>query len=510
MDARRVRRRWPEPGDPCLQRRPAARTHRILHRGGQGGRGGRLDGVLLSTRPLLNRDYARFWLSQVLTSVASKSMTMVFPLLATISFAATPFEVGVVTAAQYVPVLVVTLFVGMWLDRRPRRPTLLFTDIAGGMVLLVVPVLSGLDEFHLGMLYAVAFGFGSLVAIAEVCAQAYLPSLVGESDLLAAIGRLEAVFTLVVVAAPGLGGLLMNWLGGPGVVLMGAVFYLIAALVLMTVTRREPPVPAPPTEERVLSKIAAGARFLLTVPVLRTLIGQAALFNFFEQAMLTLYTIYAASVVGVTPALLGLTVTLGAVGSMLGAVAAEQAERRWGLKRVVVASMAIASVAPVLIPLATRPTALTVTIWSVSFVRLQHLHPPKAHPGAAARPGRGDHPPGRLRAAERRHTARGRPRLAVRRAHGPMDRGDPPHGGLPALRQVDGPHPPAGTAARAATGSPGRQTGRPLTSKTGKTAAICSKRSSGASGGTGTCGRAPGAARTYCFRTGARSPAGSS
>ncbi|MGW7688486.1 MFS transporter [Streptomyces asiaticus] len=322
----------------------------------------------MSTRPLLNRDYARFWLSQVLTSVASKSMTMVFPLLATISFAATPFEVGVVTAAQYVPVLVVTLFVGMWLDRRPRRPTLLFTDIAGGMVLLVVPVLSGLDEFHLGMLYAVAFGFGSLVAIAEVCAQAYLPSLVGESDLLAAIGRLEAVFTLVVVAAPGLGGLLMNWLGGPGVVLMGAVFYLIAALVLMTVTRREPPVPAPPTEERVLSKIAAGARFLLTVPVLRTLIGQAALFNFFEQAMLTLYTIYAASVVGVTPALLGLTVTLGAVGSMLGAVAAEQAERRWGLKRVVVASMAIASVAPVLIPLATRPTALTVTIWSVSFV----------------------------------------------------------------------------------------------------------------------------------------------
>ncbi|GHH24677.1 MFS transporter [Streptomyces rubradiris] len=320
------------------------------------------------TRLLLNRDYARFWLSQVLTSVASKSMTMVFPLLATLSFAATPFEVGVVTAAQYVPVLVVTLFVGVWLDRRPRRPTLLFTDVAGGLVLLVVPVLGGLDEFHLGVLYAVAFGFGSLVAIAEVCAQAYLPSLVGESDLLPAIGRLEAVFTLVVVAAPGLGGLLMNWLGGPGAVLTGAVCYLIAALVLMTVTRREPPVPAPAAGEGTFGRIAAGARFLLTVPVLRTLIGQAALFNFFEQAMLTLYTVYAASVVGVTPALLGLTVTLGAVGSMLGAVAAEQAERRWGFKRVVVGSMAIASTAPVLIPLATRPTALTVTVWSVSFV----------------------------------------------------------------------------------------------------------------------------------------------
>ena len=149
---------------------------------------------------------------------------------------------------------------------------------------------------------------------------------------------------------------------------MGAGFYLIAALVLLTVTRREPPVVAPVTRERVVSEIAAGARFLLSVPVLRTLIGQAALFNFFEQAMLTLYTVYAASVVGVTPALLGLTVTLGAVGSMLGAVAAEQAERRWGLKRVVVASMAIASFAPVLIPLATDPTPLTVTIWSISFV----------------------------------------------------------------------------------------------------------------------------------------------
>ncbi|MFJ5033049.1 MFS transporter [Streptomyces sp. NPDC088560] len=322
----------------------------------------------MSSRLLINRDYGRFWLSQVLTSVASKSMTMVFPLLATLSFAASPFEVGVVAAAQYVPVLVVTLFVGVWLDRRPRRPTLLFTDVAGGVALLVVPVLSGLDAFRLGVLYAVAFGFGSLVAIAEVCAQAYLPSLVPESDLVAAIGRLEAVFTLVVVAAPGLGGLLMNWLGGSGAVLTGAVLYLIAALVLMTVTRREPPVAVPQTRERVAGEIAAGARFLLSVPLLRTLIGQAALFNFFEQAMLTLYTVYAASAVGITPALLGLTVTLGAIGSMLGAVAAAQAERRWGLRRVVVAGMAIASVAPVLIPLAADPSALTVTVWSVSFV----------------------------------------------------------------------------------------------------------------------------------------------
>ncbi|WP_031170638.1 MFS transporter [Streptomyces durhamensis] len=322
----------------------------------------------MSTRLLLNRDFGRFWVSQVLTSVASKSMTMVFPLLATLSFAASPFEVGVVAAAQYVPVLVVTLFIGMWLDRRPRRPTLLFTDVAGGAALLVVPVLSGLDQFRIGVLYAVAFAFGSLVAIAEVCAQAYLPSLVEESDLVSAIGRLEAVFTLVVVAAPGLGGLLMNWLGGSGAVLTGAVLYLIAALILVTVTRREPPVLAPPTRERISAEIAAGARFLLSASLLRTLIGQAALFNFFEQAMLTLYTVYAASVVGITPALLGLTVTLGAIGSMLGAVAAAQAERRWGLRRVVVASMAIASLAPVLIPLAADPTPLTVTIWSASFV----------------------------------------------------------------------------------------------------------------------------------------------
>ncbi|MGW0737728.1 MFS transporter [Streptomyces sp. NPDC002851] len=322
----------------------------------------------MSAPVLINGDYGRFWLSQLLTSVASKSMTMVFPLLATLSFAATPFEVGVVAAAQYVPVLVVTLFIGVWLDRRPRRPTLMFTDVAGGVALLVVPVLSGLDQFHIGVLYAVAFTFGSLVAIAEVTAQAYLPSLVRESHLVAAIGRLEAASTLVVVAAPGLGGLLMNWLGGSGAVLLGAVLYLVAALVLASVRRREPPVVAPTTRPGMAREIAAGARFLLSLPLLRTLIGQAALFNFFEQAMLTLYTVYAVSVVGVTPAVLGLTVTLGAVGSLLGAAAAEQAERRWGLKRVVALSMGIASVSPVLVPLATEPTALTVTIWSVSFV----------------------------------------------------------------------------------------------------------------------------------------------
>jgi MFS family permease len=322
----------------------------------------------LISRLLLGPDFARFWLSHVLSNVAAKSMTMVFPLLATISFAATPFEVGVVAAAQYVPVLVVSLFIGIWLDRRPRKPTLLFTDVVGGVLLLLVPVLAGLGSFHIGVLYAIAFGFGSLVAIADVCAQAYVPSLVDESNLVAAIGRLEGAGTLIIVAAPGLGGLLMNWLGGPGAVALGAVLYLLAAVLLLLVSRREKPAPVRTERADVRGEIVAGARFLLSVPMLRTLIGQAALFNLFEQAMLTLYTVYAITVVGVTPALLGLTVTLGAIGSLIGAAVAEHIEQRWGLHKVVLASMAVASISPVLIPVATSPSTSTLVLWSLSFI----------------------------------------------------------------------------------------------------------------------------------------------
>jgi MFS family permease len=322
----------------------------------------------LITRLLLNRDFARFWLSHVLSNTAAKSMTMVFPLVATITFAATPFEVGVVAAAQYLPVLVVSLFVGIWLDRRPRKPTLLFTDVVGGVTLLVVPVLSGFDKFHIGVLYAVAFGFGTLVAIADVCAQAYLPSLVPETEMVAAVGRVDGAGTLIIVAAPGLGGLLMNWLGGPGAVALGAALYLLAAGTLLLVTRREQPLPPRTERADVRGEIAAGVRFLLSVPVLRTLIGQAALFNLFEQAMLTLYTVYGVKIVGVTPAVLGLTVTLGAIGSVLGAAIAEHVDRRWGLRRVVVVSMAAASLSPVLIPLVSTATVVTVVIWSLAFV----------------------------------------------------------------------------------------------------------------------------------------------
>lgn len=64
----------------------------------------------------------------------------VLPLLAVTALTATPFEMGLLTAAEQAAFLLLGLPVGVWVDRLRRRPVMLAADFARAALLLSVPV----------------------------------------------------------------------------------------------------------------------------------------------------------------------------------------------------------------------------------------------------------------------------------------------------------------------------------------------------------------------------------
>jgi MFS family permease len=223
------------------------------------------------------------------------------------------------------------------------------------------------------------FAIGAATCFGDVSTFAFTPELVGAEQLMGANSRLESTTSIATVAAPGFGGLLMGWFGGSAALVACAVAYLVAGLSIGSIRHRPAvsvhddarPVPGAPAEPRsgsgTFTRIRQGVRFTWRVPLLRTIDLLAAWFNLFEQAVLTLYVVYAVRTLGFSAGLLGLTMTVGGIGPVLGPVLAARLGRRLGAVRTMVLTMGMASAAPLLIPLAHGSKPWAFLLCAVAF-----------------------------------------------------------------------------------------------------------------------------------------------
>lgn len=315
----------------------------------------------------LPSEFAKIWLSHALTQTATKSVAIVLPLVAVVSFDASAAEVGVLNAAQTVPIFLFTLLAGAWLDNHARRPNLLVSNVVRGAVLLIVPLVTFTGGSGVWALSAIAFVAGAFTALADVTYPVYVPTLVGPDYLVAANSRLEVVNSLTQVAAPGLAGLLVGLLGGDWSVAICAALYLSGAAAVFLIRTPENFTRRVEKRTGLLSEIAFGARFLARTPMLRLLALEAAWFNLFEQAVVTVYLVYAVRGLHLSPVALGMSMGVGAIGAVFGSTFARRLGRAVGMRWVLIAGMGVASAAPALIPLAPRGS-VAVVVAGLSFV----------------------------------------------------------------------------------------------------------------------------------------------
>ena len=73
--------------------------------------------------------YVRIWAASVISGLGSSITALALPLLAALTLNATPFQMGLLIAAETVPILLFGLATGVWVDRRPKRPVMIAADI---------------------------------------------------------------------------------------------------------------------------------------------------------------------------------------------------------------------------------------------------------------------------------------------------------------------------------------------------------------------------------------------
>lgn len=311
------------------------------------------------TRPRLgglwgHPDFMKLWVGQTISEVGSTVTREALPLTAALALGATPLQMGALAAAGAAPVLLVGLMAGVWVDRLRRRPLMVAADLGRAALLVSIPLAAALNVLTMTQLFVTLPLVGVLTMLFDTAYQAFVPSLLRHDQLMEANTKLGLSGAAAEVSAPGLAGVLVQAISGPGAVLLDALSFLCSAIL---VARIQSPEQAPARAQRLglLREAADGLRAVRGAPLLRAFAGSATVSSFFGNFFAALYTLYAIRVLGMGPALLGLTVACGGVGDFAGAVVVGPLSRRFGVGPTLLGAAVLGSLVGLLTPLASGP-----------------------------------------------------------------------------------------------------------------------------------------------------------
>lgn len=316
------------------------------------GRGG---GHVRAFRPVKRpvwreRDFALLWGGQSVSEVGSQVTILALPTLAIFTFHAGPAAVGLLVASNRVPFPILGLFAGAIVDRVRKRPLMIACNLARLLILAAIPVLAAASALRLWQLFVAAVGMGLFTVFFDIAYLAYVPALVDRDQLLEANSRLEVSYSGSALVGPGLGGVLIQAVGAARAVLVDALSFLVSAITLLSIRRREEPAAA--QRRHFLGEVGEGLRHVFGSPVLRAQLLCMSAAGLFAHAFEAPLYIFAYGRLHLSPGLLGAILASEGVGSVIGSVIAMRVIARFGVGHIVALADGVAIGVSALIPLA--------------------------------------------------------------------------------------------------------------------------------------------------------------
>ena len=139
-----------------------------------------------------NRDFVKLWTGQTVSKFGTHITGAAMAAAAVLVLGATPAQMGLLGAFEGLPVLLISLLAGVWVDRLRRKPILIAADLGRAVILLTLPLAALFGVLSMGQLYVVAGLVGVLSVLYNVADQSFLPALVKREQLIEANARLGA------------------------------------------------------------------------------------------------------------------------------------------------------------------------------------------------------------------------------------------------------------------------------------------------------------------------------
>ncbi|MER6345108.1 MFS transporter [Streptomyces sp. NPDC001595] len=307
-----------------------------------------------------DREFRRLWVGQTVSQLGEQTALIVLPLFAVLVLSAEARELGILRAVGQAPILLLSLFVGAWVDRWRTRTVMVVTDAGRTLVLSAAAVAGLLGWLGLPALLVVAFAAGALSVFFDMAYQASLVRLVRRDQLLQGNSALEGSRSAAQVGGPALGGAMVSLLSAPIAAVCSAVFFALSLLSVRRIGRTEAIPERSDRRPRVWRRIHEGLRFVVSDASLRTVCLASAAFQFFFAAMMTAYLLFLPRELHLSGAIVGLVLAATGPGALLGSMLAARLPSRFGHGPVLVFAAALGDGVFLSVPALHGSSAVTV------------------------------------------------------------------------------------------------------------------------------------------------------
>ncbi|WP_083974878.1 MFS transporter [Kitasatospora mediocidica] len=263
------------------------------------------------------RNYRYFFAGQIVSNTGSWMQRIAQDWLV-LSLTGSPLAVGITTAMQFLPTLLLGLFGGVLADRMPKRRLLIVTQGLMGLLaagLAVLTVTGVVTEYYV---YAFALLLGLVTVVDTPTRQAFVSEMVGPKDLSNAVSLNAANFQTARLVGPAVAGLLIAAVGSGWAFALNALSFVavIGGLLAMRTSELRP-IDRIPREK---GQLREGLRYVKERPDLMWPLVLAGFIGTFGFNFPTLLSGFAYDTFHVGPGQYGLLNTAMALGSLAGAL----------------------------------------------------------------------------------------------------------------------------------------------------------------------------------------------
>jgi MFS family permease len=266
-------------------------------------------------------------------------------------------SLGIDTALQFLPILLIGAWGGVIADRFDNRRVLILTQIAFAIPAFALWILDATNVVQVWMVYVLSFASGIVTAVDMPTRQSFYLEMVGREDLTNAMSLTTATFTGMRMIGPVLAGILIPLIGTAPIFLINGISYV--AVVISLLAMRQTELHARPRTPKAPGQIREGIRYVWRTPELRLpMLTMAAVFLFaFNFAVLL--PLFAVRDLGGGAGTFGILLGVFGVGSLAGSLYMAARAKQPNPRRLCLLALVLGGVS---VALALAPTLLVACV----------------------------------------------------------------------------------------------------------------------------------------------------
>ena len=267
---------------------------------------------------LKSRNFRLFSMGQIVSLIGSWMQSVALSWLV-LDMTKSGTQLGIITAIQFVPILLFGLFGGLLADRLPKRKVLIATTVSSGVIsgILAVLVLTGVSQ--LWMLYVLAVCSGLVGVIDSPTRQAFVGEMVGRTRIRNAVTLNSMIFNITRVVGPSLAGIAIARLGAGACFTINALSFIAVLVSLGSMRKEELHTEIPVTKEAVSGKqVVDSIRYAFSTKKIRTALLMMALIGAFTYEFSVAFPLFSQQILHGDASTYGTMMMWMGVGSILG------------------------------------------------------------------------------------------------------------------------------------------------------------------------------------------------